>query len=164
MGSSFPLRVLSRFLNLTKAVVDPIDLSKCIQVRIKNDSGLVVGGTDTPILVAADDNDDSQVFYISQTSYNNWSDGRPATYPGFYLIQKSSGKYLIENSFDAAANVGTLAYSDNFTDSNGNWVPNDNAKDAGIPFHICLNMSGNRLCVFNQNNLGTTATAGAEVQ
>lgn len=160
-GQLVPVEDSFRFLTLTKAVVDPIDLSKCIQVRIKNDSGLVVGGTDTPTLVAADDNDDSQVFYISQTSYNNWSDGRPATYPGFYLIQKSSGKYLIENSFDAAANFGTLAYSDSFTDSNGNWVPNDNAKDAGIPFQICLNQVGNRLCATAGDKIGTSGTPGA---
>lgn len=161
-GKLVPVEDTFRFLPLTRAVEDPVDYSKCLQVRLRNASGLVIGGTDIPALVAEADNDDSQVFYIPQTSFNNWADGRPATYPGFYLIQKSSGKYLIENSFDDATGIGTLAYSDDYTDQNGNWVPNDNAKDKEIPFQICLNMNGNRLCALDGGRIGTSSTVGVE--
>lgn len=109
------------------------DYSDAIQVRLRNASGLVVGGTEKPTLVEPADNDDSQVFYMVQTSYNNRSDGKPATYPGFYLIQKSSGKYLIQDSWDGTKFQGTTAYTDDaakyeYPAANvGNWVPNNDA-------------------------------------
>lgn len=111
---------------------DP-DYSDAIQVRLRNASGLVVGGTEKPTLIEPADNDDSQVFYMVQTSYNNRSDGKPATYPGFYLIQKSSGKYLIQDSWDGTKFQGTTAYTDDAAKyeypaaKEGNWVPNNDA-------------------------------------
>lgn len=158
----------AKFLLLSLAVcaslssyAEEADYSNAIQVKIKNDSGLVVGGTtDQPILVEPDDNDDSQVFYMVQTSYNNRTDGNPATYPGFYLIQKSSGKYLIQNSWDGLKYQGTTAYTDDKTKyeypaaKEGNWVPNDDAtKNFNNKSHSQIDMNYLRaLCAIDENN------------
>lgn len=141
------------------------DYSNAIQVKIKNASGLVVGGTtDQPILVEPDDNDDSQVFYMIQTEYNNKTDGTPATYPGFYLIQKSSGKYLIQNSWDGAKYTGTTAYTDDKAkyefpaSKDGNWVPNDDKTgnfNDNSSFHIDRNKL-RTLCALDKNDNAIT--------
>ena len=157
----------AKFLLLSLAVcaslssyAEDADYSNAIQVKIKNASGLVVGGTtDQPILVEPADNDDSQVFYMVQTSYNNRTDGQPATFPGFYLIQKSSGKYLIQNSWDGTKYQGTTAYTDDKTKyeypaaKEGNWVPNDEKNqnfNGNISFHIENKLRA--LCAIDENN------------
>lgn len=137
------------------------DFSNAIQVKIKSACGLVVGGTtEQPVIVKPADNDDSQVFYMIQTSYNNWDDGRSATYPGFYLIQKSSGKYLVEKSWNSNAYTGMLAYTSTkpeYPDSKaGNWVPNNDAlKTLGnvAAFHIDRQKS-RPLNVLTENYVG----------
>lgn len=142
---------------------DNVDDSKYLQIRIKSESGLVVGGTEKPILVQPADNDDSQVFYIIQSTHSNWPDGRPATYPGYFLKQKSSGKYIVESSFDDAKGVGTLAFIEGqpafvsnghgvAPDCLGHWVPNDNASQKGVYSQISLNQESHRFCAIDKNN------------
>ena len=161
MKAKFLILSLAAFAALS-SYADDTDYTKAIQIKLVNGSGLVIGGTDKPILVEEADNDDSQVFYMVQSSHSNWADGRPATYPGYFLVQKSSGKYIVEASYDNDKKSGTLVYGDKpeFI-SNGNgkeptckghWVPNDNAANQGVRFQISLNQESHRFCAIDKDN------------
>lgn len=161
MKAKILLLSLATFAAIT-TYAEETDLSKAVQVKIKSASGLVIGGTDKPTFVEEADGDDSQVFYMIQSTHSNWPDGRPATYPGFFLMQKSSGKYIVEASFDETAKVGTLAYGEKpeFTSNGhgvaptcaGHWVPNDDASKQGVLIQISLNQESHRFCALDKNN------------
>ena len=159
-GQIVPVADSFRFLILTNSITVPVESSECVPVKIKSNSGLVVGGTDTPSLVEPKDNDDTQVFYMIQTSYNNWADGRPATYPGFFLVQKSSGKYLVEDGMNYKTGFGVLAYSDTSTELNGSWVLNNDAEQMDVEFQISLNKTGNRIYDAGNGKVATSSTVG----
>lgn len=161
MKAKFLLLSLAAFAALS-SYADDTDYTNALKIKIRSASGLVIGGTDKPILVEEADNDDSQVFYMVQSTHSNWADGRPATYPGFFLVQKSSGKYIVETSYDDTKAAGTIAYGDKpeFVSNGhgktptclGHWVPNDDASKQGIGFQISLNQESHRLCALDNNN------------